>query len=303
MTFEEMLDHAMAMLQRRGRVTYRTLQRQFQLDDAALDDLKAQLLYAHPQVVDDAGRGLIWTGASVSDPALGAVSTGVSPRPPLADTPQPHDESLLAPHRVVHHAVMRLYEDLVSALLQREGRVSYRSLTQLFGFDEACLDHMRQELVFKQLARDVHGEGLEWIGGLSHVVVTDGQPTEPTDETVEIASTLSEEVPVLLATPVRPAPEAERRQLTVLFCDLVGSTQLSGQLDPEDLRAVVRAYQEAAAAVIQGYEGHIAQYLGDGLLVYFGYPAAHEDEARRAVHTSLGIVQAITTLNTRLAAQ
>src|SRR5215469_15979704 len=97
--------------------------------------------------------------------------------------------------------------------------------------------------------------------------------------------------------------EAERRQLTVLFCDLVGSTQLSGQLDPEDLRVVVRAYQEAAAEVIQQYEGHIAQYLGDGLLVYFGYPTAHEDDARRAVYTGLGIVQAITTLNTRLAAQ
>jgi len=89
----------------------------------------------------------------------------------------------------------------------------------------------------------------------------------------------------------------------VLFCDLVGSTQLSGQLDPEDLRAVVRAYQEAAAEVIARYEGHIAQYLGDGLLVYFGYPTAHEDESRRAVHTGLGIVQAIATLNTRLAAQ
>jgi len=89
----------------------------------------------------------------------------------------------------------------------------------------------------------------------------------------------------------------------VLFCDLVGSTQLSGALDPEDLRAVVRAYQEAAAEVIQHYEGHIAQYLGDGLLVYFGYPTAHEDDTRRAVHTGLGIVQAITTLNTRLAAQ
>jgi predicted ATPase/class 3 adenylate cyclase len=101
----------------------------------------------------------------------------------------------------------------------------------------------------------------------------------------------------------RSAPEAERRQLTVLFCDLVGSTQLSGQLDPEDWRAVVRAYQEAAAAVIQLYEGHIAQYLGDGLLVYFGYPTAHEDDARRAVHTGLGLVQAIATLNTHLTAQ
>src|SRR4029453_360571 len=103
--------------------------------------------------------------------------------------------------------------------------------------------------------------------------------------------------------PARLVAEAERRQLTVLFCDVVGSTQLAGQLDPEDLRAVVRAYQEAAAEVIQQYAGHIAQYLGDGLLVYFGYPTAHEDDARRAVHTGLDIVQAIATLNTRLAAQ
>src|SRR5215831_8156236 len=98
----------------------------------------------------------------------------------------------------------------------------------------------------------------------------------------------------------RMPAEAERRQLTVLFCDLVGSTQLSGQLDPEDLREVVRAYQEAAAAVVQQYAGHIAQYLGDGLLAYFGYPTAHEDDARRAVHAGLGIVTAMVDLNTRL---
>jgi class 3 adenylate cyclase len=88
-------------------------------------------------------------------------------------------------------------------------------------------------------------------------------------------------------------PEAERRQLTVMFCDLVGSTQLSAQLDPEELREVVRAYQEVSAAVITRFEGHIAQYLGDGLLVYFGYPVAHEDDARRAVQAGLAIVEAI----------
>jgi class 3 adenylate cyclase len=96
------------------------------------------------------------------------------------------------------------------------------------------------------------------------------------------------------------APEAERRQLTVMFCDLVDSTRLSGQLDPEDLREVVRAYQSTCAEVIQCFDGHIAQLLGDGLLVYFGYPQAHEDDAQRAVHTGLGIVKAIATLNTRL---
>ena len=110
------------------------------------------------------------------------------------------------------------------------------------------------------------------------------------------------EVTAVASAPTRPAPEAERRQLTVMFCDLVGSTTLSGQFDPEDLREVVRAYQETAAAVIQRYEGHIAQYLGDGLLVYFGYPLAHEDDALRAVYTGLDIIDAMATLNTRLEA-
>jgi class 3 adenylate cyclase len=86
----------------------------------------------------------------------------------------------------------------------------------------------------------------------------------------------------------------------VLFCDLVDSTALSSQLDPEDLRDVVRAYQDTCATVIARFDGTIAQYLGDGLLVYFGYPLAHEDDAQRAVHTGLGIVRAMGTLNARL---
>src|SRR3989442_269122 len=88
-----------------------------------------------------------------------------------------------------------------------------------------------------------------------------------------------------------------------MFCDLVGSTALSEQLDPEELREVVRAYQEVCAEVIGRFAGHIAQYLGDGLLVYFGYPVAHEDDAQRAVHTGLGILAALREsplLNTRL---
>ena len=103
------------------------------------------------------------------------------------------------------------------------------------------------------------------------------------------------------APPRGPAtPDAERRQLTVLFCDLVDSTVLASQLDPEDLREVVRAYQDTCAKVIARFEGHIAQYLGDGLLVYFGYPLAHEDDAQRAVRAGLGIVEALGQLNTRL---
>ena len=91
--------------------------------------------------------------------------------------------------------------------------------------------------------------------------------------------------------PIEPAPpptaastpEAERRQLTVMFCDLQGSTALSQQLDPEELRDVIRSYQEVCAGAVSRFEGHIAKYLGDGLLIYFGYPQAHEDDPQRAV--------------------
>ena len=97
-----------------------------------------------------------------------------------------------------------------------------------------------------------------------------------------------------------PEQEAERRQLTVMFCDLVGSTALSERLDPEDLRDLVRGYQDACAEVIQRYDGHIAQYLGDGLLVYFGYPHAHEDDAQRAIRAGRDVVDATLDLPDRL---
>ena len=89
------------------------------------------------------------------------------------------------------------------------------------------------------------------------------------------------------ASPVAAAPEAERRQLTVMFCDLQDSTALSQQLDPEELRDVIRGYQEVCAEAVGRFEGHIAKYLGDGLLIYFGYPQAHEDDPQRAVRAEL----------------
>ena len=91
--------------------------------------------------------------------------------------------------------------------------------------------------------------------------------------------------------------EAERRQLTVLFCDLVGSTELAARLDPEDLREVMRAYQAACAGVIAGFEGHVARFLGDGVLAYFGWPRAHEDDAERAVRAGLATVEEIARLS------
>jgi class 3 adenylate cyclase len=86
-----------------------------------------------------------------------------------------------------------------------------------------------------------------------------------------------------------------------MVCDLVDSTGLASQLDPEELLAVIHAYQATCAQVIQRFAGQIAQYLGDGLLIYFGYPQAHDDDAQRAVRAGLGIVEAMDTLNRRLA--
>ena len=87
--------------------------------------------------------------------------------------------------------------------------------------------------------------------------------------------------------------EAERRHLTLMFCDLVGSTALSARLDPEDMREVIRAYQNAVAGEIVRYEGHVAKFMGDGVLAYFGYPQAHEDDAERAVRAGLASVSAV----------
>src|SRR5450830_1493742 len=93
---------------------------------------------------------------------------------------------------------------------------------------------------------------------------------------------------------------AEKRHLTVLFCDLVDSTALSGAVDAEDLREIIQAYQAIAADIIRQYDGYIAQYLGDGLLVYFGYPRAHEDSPARALRAAEGIISALPRLSARL---
>ena len=102
---------------------------------------------------------------------------------------------------------------------------------------------------------------------------------------------------------VQPNVVAERRTITVMFVDLVGSTPMSEQLDPEDMREVLGAFRAGCAAAIEAEDGHIARYLGDGILVYFGYPHAHEDDSARAVRAGLGIVDRLQAINQRLAAQ
>ena len=97
---------------------------------------------------------------------------------------------------------------------------------------------------------------------------------------------------------VPPEDRAERRQVTVMFSDLVGSTALSARMDPEDLREVISGYQKCVAGTVQRFGGFVAKYMGDGVLVYFGYPQAHEDDAERAVRAGLGLVAAVSDLKT-----
>ena len=93
--------------------------------------------------------------------------------------------------------------------------------------------------------------------------------------------------------PAAPQDTAERRQVTVMFSDLVGSTALSARMDPEDLREVISAYQKCVAETVQRFGGFVAKYMGDGVLIYFGYPQAHEDDAERAVRAGLELVAAV----------
>ena len=93
--------------------------------------------------------------------------------------------------------------------------------------------------------------------------------------------------------------EAERRQLTVLFCDLVGSTALSTRFDPEDLRELISDYHRAVADMVGRFDGFVAKYMGDGVLIYFGYPQAHEDDAERAVRAGLAVIEAVGRLPSR----
>jgi len=168
----------------------------------------------------------------------------------------------------------------VRELLQQRGRVTYRSLKRRFALDDEYLEDLKGELIKAEgVAADEDGDVLVWIRaspvqGSMFQVPSLPQPPAPSPQ----------------------SPTAERRQLTVMFCDVVGSTELSTQLDPEELREVILAYRETCATVIHRFDGYLAKYIGDGLLVYFGYPVAHEDDAQRAVRAGLGIVEAVQAL-------
>jgi predicted ATPase/class 3 adenylate cyclase len=163
--------------------------------------------------------------------------------------------------------------------------------------DDDYLEDLKDELIYaKRLAVDEDGKVLVWTGEAASAP----EPVSESTPSTHQPHPEKDPPPIETARAESRSREAERRQLTLMFCDLVESTALSGQLDPEDLREVIRAYQQTSAEVIQRFDGHIAQYLGDGLLVYFGFPRAHEDDAERAVRAGLGILDAIGALNSQL---
>jgi class 3 adenylate cyclase/DNA-binding winged helix-turn-helix (wHTH) protein len=232
-------------------------------------------------------------------------------------------------HALVAQAGQLLTKDALFATVWPETVVSesvlavaIRELRQVLG------DQARRP----QFIETVHGRGYRFIAPVTVAAPSAERPqTAETlclappvvrDRAVDMASTtpaqLPEPVPLPAASlpPSAPPPDAtvsgasllvasrseaaERRQLTILCCDLVDSARLAGQLDPEEYRDVVRAYQDTCAAVIQRFDGYIVPYLGAGLLVYFGYPQAHDDDAYRAVRAGLDMVQALQRLNTQL---
>ena len=170
--------------------------------------------------------------------------------------------------------------------------MSYRRLRNEFGFDDKILDDIRHELIVaRRLAVDEADEVLVWAGDEN---VQAG--TAPARAGSRLPDAVKSEPAATGSTP----STAERRHLTVLFCDLVGSTQLSTHLDPEDLRDIISVYQDTCREAITQYDGYIAKFMGDGVLVYFGYPQAHEDDAERAVRAGLGILAATPSLNAAL---
>jgi class 3 adenylate cyclase/predicted ATPase len=151
------------------------------------------------------------------------------------------------------------------------------------------------EILWGMTAEDLKELGISSFGHrrrlLNAITALEGEP--PTCVVAQSATSATS-----APTPAPPI-NAERRQLTVMFCDLVGSTELSGRLDPEDLREVIAAYHRAVTEVVAQLDGFVAKYMGDGVLVYFGYPRAHEDDAERAVRAALGVVDAVGRLDVK----
>jgi class 3 adenylate cyclase/predicted ATPase len=160
-------------------------------------------------------------------------------------------------------------------------------------YEKAFRDNdIDSEVLPKLTAEDLTGIGINSVGHRRKLIEAIADLRTPRTTTVNAES------PGVLNQPTHRFYDAERRHLTVMFVDLVGSTVLSGRLDPEDMRTVITRYQNTVAGVVTRFEGHVAKYMGDGVLCYFGWPNAHEDDAERAVRAGLAITAAVKNLET-----
>ena len=174
--------------------------------------------------------------------------------------------------------------DQASEMLQRRKRVSYRTLKRHFELDDAALEDLKFELtVVKKMVEEKEPGILSWV--------------REEDEGAAQASTGSDSQVISSFTNEPQHDKAERRQLTVMFIDLVGSTILSQQLDPEDFREVLYLYQELFDSIVDKYQGLVVQHQGDGIVAYFGYPNAQEDDPRRAILAGLHMIRSLEELN------
>jgi class 3 adenylate cyclase/tetratricopeptide (TPR) repeat protein len=171
----------------------------------------------------------------------------------------------------------------VVTYLKDHGRVSLRALKLEYGLDDQSLELLIEELVDVIQVATLEDKFLTW---------NNRQGPEPSSN-VDTAKPKSGTALEAISEPDRhfDDTDGERRQLTVLYCDLVDSVKLASELDPEDWRNIVRQYQHCATSAIENLDGFVAQYLGDGILVYFGYPHAHEDDPERAVRAGLSIIE------------
>ena len=172
----------------------------------------------------------------------------------------------------------------VARWLRNIGLEQYEAAFRQNEIDETILPRVTAE--------DLKDLGVSIVGHRRKIL--DAIAALPTDEGAKLSS--ANEASASRSLGVSPEDRAERRQVTVVFSDMVGSTALSARMDPEDLREVISAYQTCVAETVRRFGGFVAKYMGDGVLVYFGYPQAHEDDAERAVRAGLALIEAVQSL-------
>lgn len=248
------------------------------LTPKALAVLRCLLTHAGQLVTKEVLFATVWPETVVSDSVLATA---------IRELRRALDDSSRSPHYIetVHGRGYRF----IAAVKPLPQEVADASAPSVHPVDDAfCLCPACQQLNATD-ASFCNACGTPFDDALPHATAAD-----------PLTSAMPADQDRGFSSDTRSSQEAERRQLTVMFCDLVASTPLAETLDPEELREVMHDYHAMCAAIIEPFEGYIAQYLGDGLLVYFGYPQAHEDDAQRAVRAGLGMLTALTSLNDHL---